>query len=54
MFSLLVGMGALLLAVFVSAILDPRPSRSGAADERARSDYGCDRLIDGTLQSGDA
>jgi hypothetical protein len=26
MFSLLVGLGALLLAVFVSAMLDPRPS----------------------------
>jgi hypothetical protein len=52
MFSLLIGMGALLLAVFVSAILDPRPSRSGAADECARADDGCDHLIDGTLQSG--
>jgi hypothetical protein len=29
MFSLLVGLGVLLLAVFVSAMLDPRPSRSG-------------------------
>jgi hypothetical protein len=52
MFSLLVGMGALLLAVFVSAILDPRSSRSRAADESARPDDGCDHLIDGTLQSG--
>ena len=34
----------------VSAMLDPRPSRSGAAAERARSDDGCDHLIDGTLQ----
>jgi hypothetical protein len=50
MFSLLVGLGALLLAVFVSAMLDPRPSRSGAAAERARPDEGCDHLIDGTLQ----
>jgi hypothetical protein len=52
MFSLLVGMGALLLAVIVGAILDPRPPRSGAADERARADDGYDHLIDGTLQSG--
>jgi hypothetical protein len=42
MFSLLVGLGALLLAVFVSAMLDPRPSRSAAAAERARADDGCD------------
>ena len=52
MFSLLVGLGALLLAVFVSAILDPRPSRSGGADERARADDGYDHLINGTLQPG--
>ena len=52
MFSLLVGLGALLLAVFVSAMLDPRPSRSGAAAERARADDGSDHLIDGTLQPG--
>ena len=37
-------MGALLLAVFVSAVLDPRPSRSGAAAGRAHSDDGCDHL----------
>jgi hypothetical protein len=52
MFSLLVGFGALLLAVFASVMLDPQPSRSGAAAERARSDDGCDPLIDGTLQPG--
>ena len=52
MFSLLVGLGALLLAVFVSAILDPRPARSVVADERARAADGCDRLIEGTLQPG--
>ena len=52
MFSLLVGLGALLLAVFVSAMLDPRPFRSGAAAERAHSDDGCDDLIDGTLPPG--
>jgi hypothetical protein len=46
MFSLLVGLGSLLLAVFVSIIFDPRPSRSGADDERARADGGCDHLID--------
>ena len=38
-------MGALLLAVFVSAVLDPRPSRSGAAAGRAHSDDGCDHLL---------
>ena len=42
----------MLLAVFVSAMLDPRPSRSGAAAERAHSDDGCDHLIDGTLGPG--
>ena len=52
MFSLLVGLGALLLAVFVSAMLDPRPSRSAAAAERPHSDDGCDHLIDGTMQPG--
>jgi hypothetical protein len=52
MFSLLVGLGALLLAVFVSAMLDPRSSRSGAAAEPAHSDDGCDHLIDGTLPPG--
>jgi hypothetical protein len=46
------GLGALLLAVFVSAMLDPRPSRSAAAAERAHSDDGCDHLIDGTMQPG--
>jgi hypothetical protein len=30
--------------VFVSAMLDPRPSRSGAAAGRAHSDDGCDHL----------
>jgi hypothetical protein len=44
MFSLLVSVGALFLAVFVSAILDPRPSRTEAADERARADDGYDYL----------
>ena len=44
MFSLLVGLGALLLAVFVSVMLDPRPSRSAAAAERPHSDDGCDHL----------
>ena len=38
-------LGALLLAVFVSAMLDPRPSRSGAAAGRAHSDDGCDHLL---------
>src|SRR4051794_24155818 len=32
------------LAAFVSAMLDPRPSRSGAAAGRAHSDDGCDHL----------
>ena len=36
MFALLIGAGGVLLAVFVSAILDPRWSRIGApASERA-------------------
>ena len=52
MFSLLVGLGALLLAVFVSAMLDQRSSRSTAAAEPAHSDDGCDHLIDGTLPPG--
>jgi hypothetical protein len=51
MFSLLLGVGALFLAVFVSAVLDPRWTRSEGADERARADDGSDHLIDGTLQS---
>ena len=34
----------IVLAVFVSAMLDPRPSRSGAAAGRAHSDDGCDHL----------
>jgi hypothetical protein len=53
MFSLLVSVGALFLAVFVSAILDPRWSRTGGAGgERTRAEEGCDHLIDGTLQPG--
>jgi hypothetical protein len=32
MISLLIGMGALFLAVFASAILDPRPSRADEVD----------------------
>ena len=39
----------LLLAVFVSAMLDPWSSRSGAAAEPAHSEDGCDHLLDGTL-----
>ena len=54
MFSLLVSLGALLLAVFGSAMLDPRPSRSGAAAERARADDGCHHLIGGVLRDGAA
>jgi hypothetical protein len=34
MISLLIGVGSLFLAVFASAILDPRPSRTEHADER--------------------
>ena len=52
MSSLLVGLGAFLLAVFVSVILDPRPSRSGEAAERTRAHDGCDHPIDGTLRPG--
>ena len=54
MFSLLLGVGALFLAVFVSAILDPRWSRSGGASERTRADDGCHHLIGGVLRDGAA
>ena len=50
MFSLLLGAGALFLAVFVSAILDPRWTRTGGAGERARSDDGSDYAVDGIPQ----
>jgi hypothetical protein len=50
MFSLLLGVGALFLAVFVSAILDPRWSRTGGAGERTRADDGSDYVVDGILQ----
>jgi hypothetical protein len=45
MFALLIGAGALFLAVFVSAILDPRWSRAGGAGE-AESGY----VVDDTLR----
>ncbi len=35
MFSLLVGAGVLFLAVFVSVILDPRPTSRDAAEDHA-------------------
>jgi hypothetical protein len=48
MFALLIGVGALFLAVFVSAILDPRWSRTGGAGEHARAES--DGLVDDTLR----
>ena len=48
MFSLLLGVSALCLAVFVGAILDPRWTRTGRAGE-ARSD-GRDYVVDGIPQ----
>ena len=46
MFALLIGVGALFLAVFVSAILDPRRSHTGGASERTRADDGSDYVVD--------
>ena len=46
MFALLIGVGALFLAVFVSAILDPRWSHTGGAGERTRADDGSDYMVD--------
>jgi hypothetical protein len=40
MFVLLIGVGALFLAVFVSAILDPRWSDTGGVREHARAESG--------------
>ena len=48
MFALLIGVGALFLAVFVSAILDPRWSRTGGAGEHPRDESGY--VVDDTLQ----
>lgn len=45
MFAVLIGVGALFLAVFVSAILDPRWSRIGGAGERTRASDGSDELV---------
>ena len=50
MFSLLLGVGALFLAVLVSAVLDPRWCRSGGASERTRADDGSDYVVDGILK----
>jgi hypothetical protein len=49
MFSLLLGAGVLFLAVFVSAILDPRWTRTAGAGE-ARSDDGSGYVVDGIPQ----
>lgn len=49
MFALLIGMGALFLAVFVSAILDPRWSNNGGAGERTRAGDGSDCMVDDIL-----
>jgi hypothetical protein len=50
MFAMLIGVGALFLAVFVSAILDPRWSRTGGAGEHARLDAGSDYVVDAMLR----
>ena len=50
MFSLLLGVSALFLAVFVSAILDPRWTRTGGSGERARADDGSGYVDDGIPQ----
>ena len=50
MFALLLGVGALFLAVFVSAILDPRWSLTGGAGERTRADDGSDYVVDDILR----
>jgi hypothetical protein len=50
MFSLLLGVSALFLAVFVSAILDPRWTRTGGAGETARADDGSDYVVDDMLR----
>jgi hypothetical protein len=49
MFALLIGVGALFLAVFVSAILDPRWSHIRGAGKRMRADGGSDYLVDDIL-----
>ncbi len=46
MFALLLGVGALFLAVFVTAILDPRWSHTRGAGERTRADDGSDYVVD--------
>ena len=48
MFALLIGVGALFLAVFVSAILDPRWSRTGGAGEHVLAESGY--VVDDTLR----
>jgi hypothetical protein len=50
MFALLIGFGALFLAVFASAILDPRRSRTGGAGEPARADDGSDYVVDDAVR----
>jgi hypothetical protein len=46
MFALLIGVGALFLAVFVSAILDPRWSHTRGVGERTRAADGSDYMVD--------
>ena len=50
MFALLIGFGALFLAVFASAILDPQWSRTGGVGERVRADDGSDYVVDDMLR----
>jgi hypothetical protein len=49
MFALLIGVAALFLAVFVSAILDPRWSPTRGAGGRMRADDGSDYVVDDIL-----
>ena len=50
MFAMLIGVGALFLAVFVSAILDPRWSRIGGAGEHTRAVNGSDYMVADVLR----
>jgi hypothetical protein len=49
MFALLLGVGALFLAVFVSAILDPQWYHIRGAGERTRVADGSDYMVDDIL-----
>jgi hypothetical protein len=49
MFSLLIGVGALFLAVIACAVIGPRAPRA-EDDDRTRADYGREHPIDGALR----